>query len=271
MAKHRWKESLQKVLVHEGGYTNDARDPGNWTGGKAGQGQLKGTKKGISAASYPNLDIKNITDTQIEFIYKRDYWDVIRADDLPGGVDYCSFDFGVNSGNHRSAQHLQRAVGAKVDGKVGPETISKAKSADPVETVRKICLSRITFLRTLSIFTTYGRGWLRRVNEVESVGVRWAAQDVGLNPDTALGGEADKANNASKNQAGGAAGSGAAGGAGGAATGAQGVDLNSLADVLVTAGIIVVFGVAVFLVARSMVNRQRAATMRAAIGGQNVT
>lgn len=104
MAKGNFPPALTDVLVHEGDYTNDRRDPGNWTGGKVGVGELKGTKKGIAAASYPHLDIKNLTDTKIAEIYEANYWRKIQGDELPAGVDLSGFDYSVNSGVSHSAK-----------------------------------------------------------------------------------------------------------------------------------------------------------------------
>ncbi len=128
MAKGNFQPALADVLVHEGGYTADPRDPGNWTGGKRGVGLLKGTKKGISAAAFPHLEIKNLTDSQIADIYHGKYWVPIRGDDLPAGVDLSAMDYGVNSGVSRSAKDLQRVLGVDVDGRVGPVTLLAAKA-----------------------------------------------------------------------------------------------------------------------------------------------
>jgi Glycosyl hydrolase 108 len=70
------------ILPHEGGYSNDRNDPGNWTGGKVGKGELHGTKYGIAANTYPKLDIKNLTIAQAEDMYKRDYWDAYHLGEL---------------------------------------------------------------------------------------------------------------------------------------------------------------------------------------------
>ena len=76
------KVFVNSILPHEGGFTIDRNDPGNWTGGKVGKGKLKGTKYGIAANTYPKLDIKNLTVAQAEAIYKRDYWDAYHFGDL---------------------------------------------------------------------------------------------------------------------------------------------------------------------------------------------
>src|SRR6185437_7679529 len=67
--------ALATVLAHEGGYQAMPDDPGNWTGGKIGAGELKGTKFGLSAAAYPNLDIASLTEAEAAAIYCRDWWE----------------------------------------------------------------------------------------------------------------------------------------------------------------------------------------------------
>src|SRR5690606_37652502 len=99
------------TIGHEGGWGNDPRDRGNWTSGKIGVGELKGTKYGISAMSYPQLDIKNLTLDQAKAIYKRDYWDKVAGTSMPAGVDLCVWDMGVNAGVSRSLSLLASSLG----------------------------------------------------------------------------------------------------------------------------------------------------------------
>jgi hypothetical protein len=93
-----FEQALPYIKKFEGGLSMNPDDNGNWTGGKKGVGVLKGTKYGISAASYPNLDIKNLTPEQAKAIYKKDYWDKIGADGIPENVRLSAFDAAVNQG-----------------------------------------------------------------------------------------------------------------------------------------------------------------------------
>lgn len=99
-------------------------------------------------------------------IYQSGYWDKCHCDDLPVGVDYAVFDGAVNSGPGRSAKWLQAAVGAKQDGAIGPKTLAKVKEHDPADIVNAMCDRRLNFLRALSTWPTFGRGWGRRVEGV---------------------------------------------------------------------------------------------------------
>jgi lysozyme family protein len=92
-------ESAYPVIVGiEAGYSDDPKDPGNWTGGKVGVGELKGTMGGISAAAYPNEDIKNLTPERRKELFRRDYWDRCGCESLSWEKALCLFDAAVNQG-----------------------------------------------------------------------------------------------------------------------------------------------------------------------------
>jgi lysozyme family protein len=157
--------------AYEGGYTANKADPGNWTGGKVGVGELKGTNMGISAAAFPNLDIKNLTAAQAMAIYQKKYWDAVRGDDLPAGLDLATWDYGVNSGPGRAARDLQAVVGAGVDGKIGDQTVAKAKAVNGVKAIQALCAKRLGYLQHLAIWNTFKGGWSARVASVEAKAV----------------------------------------------------------------------------------------------------
>ena len=117
-------QAFAAVIGHEGGYTDDPRDAGNWTGGAAGQGALRGTNRGISAAAYPALDIAALTAADARAIYRRDYWDKVAGDSLPPPLALLVFDAAVNAGVGRAARWLQGAAGVHADGAIGPATLA---------------------------------------------------------------------------------------------------------------------------------------------------
>lgn len=162
-----FSEAFGKVVAHEGEYTDHPTDPGNWTGGRPGSGELWGTKFGISAASYPHIDIRNLTIDQARMIYRRDYWDRLRLDDLPPEIAFDLFDTAINSGLLRAALILQDVVGTHQDGIIGPITTAAARAASsrhgPHYLPRMFNAKRLLFLASLSIWGAFGRGWARRV------------------------------------------------------------------------------------------------------------
>lgn len=158
-----FEEAFTILYGHEGGYTNNRDDPGNWTGGKVGVGQLKGTKYGIAANTYPHLDIKNLTLDRAQEIYRADYWNPIKADFLPAGVRFDVFDAAVNSGVKRASVWLQEAVKAVPDGVIGPKTLAMANQMDGNLLSKRFNGVRLQFMSDLSTWTTFGKGWARRI------------------------------------------------------------------------------------------------------------
>jgi len=124
-----FEQAIAFVLSQEGGYQCRASDPGNWTGGAKGQGELKGTNFGISSKSYPNEDIKGMTVERAKEIYRRDYWTPIGGDALPDGVAVALLDAAVNQGVVRAVKWVQSALDTDVvDGIVGPRTVAAARN-----------------------------------------------------------------------------------------------------------------------------------------------
>ena len=172
MADH-FDRFIRRILSHEGGYSVDPKDPGNYTGGKVGVGQLKGTKYGIAANTYPHLDIKNLTWDQAAAIYRRDYWQAARADELPPAVGFQLLDGAVNSGVRRATQWLQRAARVADDGILGPISMAAIAKADPSDLVMRFLAERLDFMTGLSNWSAHGRGWARRI----AANLRHGAED----------------------------------------------------------------------------------------------
>lgn len=162
-AGDRFAICLPLVLKHEGGFVDHAKDPGG------------ATNKGITQKTYDSWrdrkgqfrrSVRQIDNDEVAAIYRRDYWDAIKGDELPAGIDYCVFDFAVNSGIDRAARYLQAAVGTPEDGKIGPATIAAAKARNAGGVIATICGTRMNFLRGLNHWPTFGKGWTTRVNDV---------------------------------------------------------------------------------------------------------
>ena len=152
-----------KLIGFEGGYQCDKMDRGNWTGGVIGQGELKGTKFGISAASYPELDIPNLTLEKAKEVYLLDYWNRCGCDLVSDAVAYCIFDMAVNSGVKQSIMTLQRAVGADADGVLGPKTMMLLSNMPPAQFIARFNGYRLQFMSALPMWPAFGRGWANRI------------------------------------------------------------------------------------------------------------
>lgn len=158
-----WEDCFKMVLQHEGGYVNDPRDPGGMT-------NLGVTKRAWEAwVGYTVNEefMRKLTPEKVKPFYKAQYWDKIKGDDLPSGVDYAAYDLAVNSGVGRAAKYLQQIAGVTADGAIGPRSMAAILACDPTETADAICDMRLDFLKKLPTFETYGKGWSRRVAEVK--------------------------------------------------------------------------------------------------------
>jgi lysozyme family protein len=155
---------MDHIFKFEGGYVNHPKDPGGAT-------NMGITYKTLSAyRGYPvtNQDVKDLTKEEAREIYRRNYWGVVKGDTIPYGLDLVVMDGAVNSGPVRGVKWLQYGVGAKVDGKVGPETILTCQKTDQPAAIEKACDRRMGFLQGLRTWKTFGRGWSRRVASVEA-------------------------------------------------------------------------------------------------------
>ncbi len=169
----RFERAFALLAVHEGGYSNHPDDPGG------------ATNRGVTQRTYDSYrarhglerrDVRQITDGEVAEIYRGQYWDAIRGDDLPAGVAYCVFDAAVNSGPGRALRWLQAEIGATVDGVIGNETLGLAARRDPVRLIDGYCARRLTFMKRLRHWPTFQNGWSRRVAEVRAQSTAWAAR-----------------------------------------------------------------------------------------------
>jgi lysozyme family protein len=144
-------KSFAKLIDHEGGYVNNAKDPGGET------------KYGISKRSYPALIIASLTLDDAKAIYRRDYWDRAQCDRLHPDLAFQVFDGAVNSGVGNSIRWLQAAAGVAVDGVVGPLTIRAVGDRDVSVMLARFNGQRLKFMTSLSTWDVFGRGWARRV------------------------------------------------------------------------------------------------------------
>jgi lysozyme family protein len=108
--------------------------------------------------------VRAIADSEVAAIYKNLYWDRVSGDNLPDGVDFAVFDFAVNSGVSRAAKYLQAVVGVTQDGQIGPATIQATKTYVAMAVTNK----RLAFMQSLSIWSTFGKGWSARIADVKA-------------------------------------------------------------------------------------------------------
>ena len=155
--------AFERLIGHEGKFTDNRADRGNWTSGRVGVGELKGTKFGISAMTYPYLDIKSLTLEQAKDIYLRDFWLRAGADQYDGAIGYQVFDAAVNHGIENAVRILQRAVRVADDGDVGPLTLKAVQAMSVTDVLMRFNAHRIRFYTKLSTWLEFGKGWMNRV------------------------------------------------------------------------------------------------------------
>jgi lysozyme family protein len=171
----RFQRSLKAVLKHEGGYVDHPRDPGGATNLGITLGTAKAYRLDIDGdGDVDKNDVRLLTPETAAPVYKDGYWLKCQCDKLPAGVDYMVFDLAVNSGTNRAMRYLQRAVGAVEDGKIGPKTLSLVNKLNEADIIRTMSDIREEFYRSLNTFSTFGKGWIRRLNDVERVALDWA-------------------------------------------------------------------------------------------------
>ena len=155
---------FKEVLKHEGGYVDHPKDPG----GATNLGVTKKVWEEWVGREVTKDDIKKLTPIDVKPLYRKKYWDVCRCDDLPTGLDYVVFDVAVNSGPRQAARFLQSAVGATADGVIGNGTITCVKRTplSVKELIDIVCNRRELFYKSLPTFPTFGRGWLKRCEDV---------------------------------------------------------------------------------------------------------
>jgi lysozyme family protein len=165
MSQSNFETCLALMLAHEGGYVHHEKDPG----GRTNHGVTQRVWEEWVGHEVDEKQMRALTHEMVAPLYKRKYWDAVRADDLVDGVDYCVFDVAVNSGPGRAVKFLQSCVGVTADGGFGPATLAAVKKSeeDPARLIELYCAKRLEFLQSLKTFETFGKGWSRRVQEVK--------------------------------------------------------------------------------------------------------
>jgi lysozyme family protein len=166
----RFEEAVQHVLRHEGGFVQHPRDPGGATKFGITRETLARAKKRPASIN----GVRRLSRKEAIAIYRQLYWDAVRADELPPGLDLATFDLAVNSGPTRAGKMLQAALGVEADGVVGPVTLGAVRRADVPETIRRLTKARLGFLGRLATWPVFGLGWRRRVLAVEQEALRLA-------------------------------------------------------------------------------------------------
>lgn len=150
-----FETAFDRLLGHEGGYVDNPADPGGAT--------RYGVTESVSRANGYTGPMREFPIEMARQIYRRKYWDAVRADDCPPEVRFDLFDAAVNSGPFQAVKWLQLAVGVTDDGQIGPKTMLAMKLSDGALAAAKFNGHRLAFMASLPTWTTFGRGWARRI------------------------------------------------------------------------------------------------------------
>lgn len=161
-----FNRAFEIIVGVEGGFSDDPNDPGNWTSGKRGIGLLKGTQLGISAAAYPNEDIRAITRERAEALYRRDYWDKAECPLLEWPLNCMVFDGAVQHDPVDARELLQKALGVNPDGDIGPVTLRAIQRHGWREAAVLYLNTRLDYYQSLGSWKRYGDGWVNRLFRV---------------------------------------------------------------------------------------------------------
>lgn len=162
--------AIRLLLRHEGGFVNNPKDPGGMTN----LGVTKRSWEAHKGHSVTEADMRALTPAAVQTFYKRRYWDAINGDDLPKGVDFCLFDTCVNSGPKRAVLLLQAVLGVTQDGVLGPATLKAVSLWPAKDLITQYSAARLSFMRSLPTWDTFGKGWKKRVYEVEDEAITFA-------------------------------------------------------------------------------------------------
>lgn len=176
----------QRVLVYEGGWSNHPQDPGGVTLEGVIQRVYDGYRQRKGLPTRPlTPQMRGTADwiAERDEIYRIQYWNKVRGDEIPAGVDMVVYDAAVNSGPVQAVKWLQRALGVPADGMLGEATMAALEAnVDNDALVADICSRRLAFLKQLRTWSTFGTGWSRRVSNVMATGQAWATGSVGPDP-----------------------------------------------------------------------------------------
>ena len=162
--RDNFDRSLAVVRRWEGGWSNHPSDPGGLTRYGITLKLLKGLRIDFNGDGViDGKDLAAMTESQAAMIYRRRFWDKARCDQLPRGLDLAVFDSAVNQGPARAVKFLQKAVGAKADGLIGPKTLAAVARKPASAVLTDVMARRAVHYSSLAIVAVFGLGWFRRM------------------------------------------------------------------------------------------------------------
>jgi lysozyme family protein len=168
MAKETFERALEIILREEGGYADHPADPG----GATMMGITQKTLADWRGRPVTKAEVRTLSRAEAGAIYRAKYWDAVRGDGLPPGLDLALFDVAVNSGPSRGVRLLQRVLGLREDGRIGPGLMRAIAGHSAAALVTALMTERRRFLERLPTWPVFGRGWAKRLQRVETEALR---------------------------------------------------------------------------------------------------
>lgn len=153
-----FRDCLELVLKHEGGFVNHPKDPGGITN----LGVTKRVWEEWIGHPATEKDMIALTPALVAPMYEMRYWRPSYCEKLPRGLDLLVFSMAVNAGAGRSVKLLQDAVGVLADGVIGPRTMARINESNVETLIDKFSEARTAYYKGLKLFPVFGKGWLSR-------------------------------------------------------------------------------------------------------------
>ncbi|CAM3719610.1 glycoside hydrolase family 108 protein [Xenorhabdus thuongxuanensis] len=150
--------AIHYLLPVEGGYVNAPHDRGGET------------QYGISQRSYPQLDIRALTQADATAIYYRDFWQPAGCERVPSGISLVLFDSAVQHGVVSAIRLLQRAVGVRDDGILGNQTLGAIAATAPDYLLHRVMNQRARYYAQIiarnPLQQRFLNGWFNRLDHL---------------------------------------------------------------------------------------------------------
>ena len=150
-----FQTAFDLLITHEGGFSNHPNDPGGAT--------MYGVTEKVARAEGFTGSMRNFSLNDAKTIYRKNYWDACRCDQIPDALRYPLFDAAVNSGPVQAIKWLQQALGVKSDGIIGPVTLKTTSEANPYGLRQAMIGKRLRFMTDLRNWPSFSKGWARRI------------------------------------------------------------------------------------------------------------
>lgn len=164
--------AVERVLKREKGYVDDPND----NGGATNLGITISTLSQYRGRSCTKEDVRNLTVEEAKLIYKKFYWDAVRADEFNPAIAFILFDGAVQHGPVDSIKLVQRSMKLTPDGVIGPMTFAALRRGNVHETIENALAERALYYSRLSDWVHFGKGWMRRLMEVAMIAGCLAAE-----------------------------------------------------------------------------------------------